>query len=571
MADFPDAVRSVLSRVGISILAPGSAWLFTDRGHIALIDGHVIGTPLPRLVAALEANDDEFLSRLHGHYCAAVIDQRGEIRGYCDRFGAKSVFWQLHPEHGLVIASEWNAMPVVPVCWDQTGVAEMFRFRWTSGQTTLVAGVSRLPQRHRVAFGSSGGVTVLPTARKGTAPPECRARPLSEQLDGTRGALRSTFEQLAESENKAAVFLSGGVDSSLLAALAKPAFDKCLLVTPVFAGGRNPELDAAKAFASKLELEHLLVHIDESRLERDLRELVDAKGGQIKFHLLALRQLTEAVPDEYPLLIYGEGADTLFGAAPFRRAETLLRRKRYADMVPESVGKLLAAVPGRRMRALLELSNVTARDIALRHFLIPYNAVERTLVERLAIDVSLDSIYAHSAISRFLARQDRSPRRTIQDIAITIDSANHFREIELVAARFGKRVAAPFFSREVSAVAGTLSDEQYFGAAYVKPVLRELACEHFDRGLIYKEKHGFEIPYSEWLNGPLAGCVAAARQERQLFDGELIRNLEVEGNHQLLWTLINWQLVNEGIVRRRRKERTGAPETGSYAMQRQQA
>jgi hypothetical protein len=315
----------------------------------------------------------------------------------------------------------------------------------------------------------------------------------------------------------------------------------------------------------------LLVPVDESRLERDLRQLVDAKGGQIKFHLLALLQITEAVPEDYPLLIYGEGADTLFGAAPFRRAETVLRWKRYADMVPKPLTKLLAAVPDQRVRAFLQLSNVTAREIALRHFLIPYNTVELAVLEKLAVDFPLDSIYAHRAISSFLSNGGRSLRRTIQDIAITIDSANHLREIELVAARFGKRVAAPFFSPEVRSVAATLSDAQYFGVTHVKPVLRELACEHFDRRLIYKEKHGFEIPYSEWLTGPLAGCVAAARQERQLFDGRLIRDLEPRGNHQLLWTLINWQLVNEGIIRRRGNQTFSPPETGSPVVQAREA
>ena len=45
-------------------------------------------------------------------------------------------------------------------------------------------------------------------------------------------------------------------------------------------------------------------------------------------HLLVMRQLFEAFPEEYQVVLYGHAADTLFGTVPFDRASTLLRRKR---------------------------------------------------------------------------------------------------------------------------------------------------------------------------------------------------------------------------------------------------
>ena len=541
-----------LAELGISVTMADSQRIVTRAKRIVLLDGGAIGMSPTELAEALEAEDDELLSGLHGHYSALVIDHDGQMRGHCDRFGGRSLFWQALSRR-IVIASRWEAMPIAGTEWDETGLPEMFRYRWTSGQRTLLAGVSRLPQWRRVRFARDGEIAVLATRQKPALPATAAPKPFREQLDATRGALKSVFDDVAASHRRAAVFLSGGVDSSLLAAMARAAFDECLLVTPAFAGGHNPELGKATAFARTLGLEHLVVAIDESRLTADLRELAGAKGGQIKFHLLAMLQMAEAIPDEYSIVIYGEGADTLFGAAPFRRAERLLQRRRRLRLLPRALLRLLSASGSPRLEVARSLAESSAVDVLLRHFLIPYDPVERALVERLCGSRPL-GIYAEDAAARFLATRDRPLRSTLQDIALTIDCANHFREIDLVMSRVGKQVVSPFMAKEVVAVAAALTDEQYFGRGYVKPILRELACEHYDRALIYREKHGFEIPYAAWLNGALSEHVDAVRRERMLFDGRLLRSVRTSDRHQLYWTLINWLVVNETLLERKREQ-----------------
>ena len=310
--------------VDIDISGAGVERITTDRNHTALIDGYGLGVSSEKLVSALESHDDEFLSRVHGDYCVLIIHPSGDMRGYCDRFGARTLYWQTTPAHGIIISSHWDNTPVYERQWDDLGLAETLRYRWTTGQRTLVAGISKLPLWHRVSFSRNGEISVNETAQRPVWPTNFEAVSFGEKLDETRGALTDALSEVAQSYDKAAIFLSGGVDSSLLAALARPCFKKCLLVTPVFSGANNPELETAKTFAETLQLEHLLVDFDPARLEKDLRELVRAKDGQIHFHTLAVHQLIRAIPDEYQLLIHGQEADTLFGSSPIKRTETYL-------------------------------------------------------------------------------------------------------------------------------------------------------------------------------------------------------------------------------------------------------
>jgi asparagine synthase (glutamine-hydrolysing) len=537
-----------LAGLAISISHDGIERIVTDRDHLALVDGYVLGVSMERLVAALESHEDSFLSSVHGAYCALIIHPSGDMWGFCDRFGARTLFWQTTPRGDVTITSRWESMPVYECQWDDMGLGEILRYRWLTGQSTLIRGISRLPHWHRVSFRRDGDISVLPSAQQPFSPTQYVPGSFREKLDETRSALTVAVEEMAQCYDKAAIFVSGGVDSSLLAALAKSAFEECLLVTPVFVGENNPELGPAKAVAETLHLEHLLVDVDTARFDKDLRELAPAKAEQINFHLLAMHQMIEAIPDEYQLLIYGQGADNLFGSDPYKRTEKLLRWKRYADFLPDLLSPALSRLPISKARGLSHLKQASVADVILEIFAIPYDPKALAIIRRF-YDADLDGLYAHQAVSAYLSGRDCGGLRgLLQDINLRSRAPTHYREAELSASRFGKRVFAPFLAAPVVEVAKTLTRDQYFGKKFAKPILREIACEHFDRALIYKKKRGFAVPYVSWLKGPLAHLVDAARRERDLFDGEAVGALDVEGHYPVYWSLIHWQLANEQVM-----------------------
>jgi asparagine synthetase B (glutamine-hydrolysing) len=188
-------------------------------------------------------------------------------------------------------------MPMPGSSWDPAGRAESIYHRYLAGTSTIVQGVSRLPHGFRLGLApGSRRVSLTPLPPRHQQPIVARPAQYREIVEATCSALTQAVADASEHYDNVAIFLSGGVDSSLLAALARLYFKRCLLVTPVFPGHDNPELDTAKAFASILKVEHLLVPIDETRLEHDLRQLTWQKGSQITFQLLAVQQMLAAIP-----------------------------------------------------------------------------------------------------------------------------------------------------------------------------------------------------------------------------------------------------------------------------------
>ena len=537
------------SRISIAA-GPEVHRIATRSGSDVLIDGYALGVEPDQLANAIAAEDDALLSRLHGHFSALVIEENGELSGICDRFGARSLYWR---EDGsrYVVCSRWESMPLGGLSWEPTGMAESVHYRYLGGTSTVVRGVSRLPHgfRWRLSPGQRRpAVTSLPPRHQ--QPVFIRPLPFERVVEDTCSALSGAIAEASVHYDNVAIFLSGGVDSSLLAALSKLYFKRCLLVTPVFPGHDNPELDAAKAFAGILKLEHLLVPVDETRLEQDLRKLTWQKGSQPTFQLLAIQQMMAALPAEYRLIMTGEVADTLFGSRLFKRTEAHLRLKRQADRLPRLAADWLSSFPNGRVRRFAKLRNVSAVDIAIQHNRVPYSDDSLPMIRDLCSSASPEELFLHKR------NRDRVPdpsdhlqvRRTFRENGLSATSANHFYECELAALNAGKHLFAPFMDHRVVQVANVLTREQFYGKDFLKPVLRELACEFYPRNLVYAKKWGFEVPYFAWLDGPLKTLVASARDERQLFDGRRLQALDVAAHYPAYWTLVTLKLLHRWLV-----------------------
>lgn len=530
----------------IEICDTGVHQVATASDSLALIDGYALGVSAEQLATILEAHDDAALSRIHGNFCALIIRPDGTMEGHCDRFGARTLYWQQSDHDGLVIASRWNSMPVPSINWDALGLGETLRYRWMSGQHTSLEQIYKLPHWQRVVFADHGEITIHDSDQAPKWPPEFEAVPIEDKISETRQALDQSLCDVASSYDNAAIFLSGGVDSSLLAALSKPHFKKCLLVTPVFPGSHNPELDYARSFARTLQLEHLLVEFDPGQLDQDLKQLIRLKGGQVTFQSVAFHQLMRAIPDEYQLVIHGEAADTLFGMGPISKTQTYLKWKDYTDLAPNFLLALMARLPYRRLQSLLRKLRSSRLDLTLQHFQIQYDRQAMRIIEGL-YDADLDSLYAHQLVAARPTTDYIDLRRLLQQINLKCSVANHFRELDVSASCFNKHFFAPFLSEPVISAAKTLTREQYFSNKAAKPVLRELACEHFEREMIYSRKRGFEVPFIEWLHGPLAHLVRNVLDERRLFDGRALSGLSIERQFSLYWSLINWQVLNNEL------------------------
>lgn len=259
------------------------------------------------LVHLFEEFGTDVFARLDAEFACAVWDGRRLVVAR-DRFGVKPLVYARLGE-GWAIASEAKALFSlgVPRAWNFRALGHVLQFQYLLWDETLFSGVHVLPPGHYAVFTPGSAPTIH---RYWSYAPE-PAGPVRPELlaDALRGAVRSRLR----GDREVAVQLSGGLDSSSVAAFAgRRAFT---------VGFENPAYDesaAARAVAGHLEVPLEVVAVAEGDLEA---AIVAGEGIAINGHIAAKYALARAIRAAgCAVVLTGDGADELFGGyAHFRR------------------------------------------------------------------------------------------------------------------------------------------------------------------------------------------------------------------------------------------------------------
>ena len=509
-----------------------------------LIDGYYWPQDQAYLIDVIQSKNFAALNEFEGHFSGILI-QGNDITIFNDRFGGKTIFYSFSNEE-LILASRPNLMPVNDITLSPSAAHECFYFRWTSNEKTLLADTKKLRARSFAKLQSNISFKqecywLLSTAKYNNSP-------LAEKQLQVKKALIANLKQAQKRYKKVAIFLSGGVDSSLLAALSKDVFEHCFLVTPVFKGQINPELNTAKAFAAQLGLPHHLVEVSPETLETELNMLVSLKREPLRhYSSLAMLAMLKAIPEEFDAVVYGEAADTLFGSNGINRIKTQFKWKQSTKVIPLFLLQLLKKLVPGRGKVLVDLKRTSLTELIYSLTAIQYSPKSTAVISKLDPGKG-EVLETQTWQKKIEANMTENVRYVAQEYIISSDIGKHFEEAEIIASYFNKHIISPFFDPKVIELANTLTDDDYFGDGFVKPVLREIACEYFSRELIYQRKYGFPVPFIAWLNGPLAHLVDNVRNERILFDGQLLDGLSIEKDYETFWLLINWQIFRHQVM-----------------------
>ena len=518
----PSVIELSCDASGVKVDCGDACTLAELEGKRIYLSGYVIGATPLQLLKDLDETG-EVLNRLDGHFSGVLITPHGEVILFCDRFGAKS--WYFHQTANQIKCStSWQSLP--SAAWQKEGVLECVHFRWLSGHFTLFDKVHKLPPYHLGLIKNSQCQTVqfsqYPKQNTNLS------LDIEQAKNITREYLKQSFTR-AESDNKsAAVLLSGGVDSAILAALATEHYDQVVAYTPVFTSGENPELETAKVFADTLKIEHKLIEIDEDKLVSDFEHLIAMQGAPLRhYSSLVVHALLRQVQEEY--VLYGEAADTLFGSNAVKRVEIHHNWKQQAQWIPSQLlslaGKLFP-----RAKIMQELKQQTDASLLLNMTRLRYSPQANHIIDKIAQyqELGLEPWHpVHMACEGDMAHKAKQ-------VAFTVEVPQHFKEIELSAETFGKKIISPFQQAQLQSLSASLSPALYFGEEYVKPILRELACETFPRERIYQRKWGFPVPALNWLKGPFHAKVEALTQAIPE-----LKNLSLEEDFEAFWLLLN--------------------------------
>jgi asparagine synthase (glutamine-hydrolysing) len=491
------------------------------------------------LLAAYDAWGEDCVTRLRGMFAFAIYDAaRRTLFMARDRAGEKPLFWALH-RGGLVFASELKALlldPEFPRRLSRPALAQYLSFGYVPGDHCILQGVHKLRAAHCLSWPLAGGAPRiwrywdLPAAVADEQAADREA--LTDELESLLGAAVS--EQLI-ADVPLAVLLSGGVDSSLVTAIAARA-SRHRVRTFTVTLPDDPQLNEARfarAVADYLGTEHVELPLDRSSVDllqtlaRQYDEPV-ADSSMIPTYLLA-----RTVSRHCKVVLGGDGGDELFGG--YLAYQSVVQRAHLRRYLPGSARALLAnmarfALPaGTRGRNSLMALEGTAADgiaqVAVWTDHADFHKVSPLLAQPLAEGTPKSWRRAQVDGARGLpgAAMAADFRSYLpEDILVKVDRASMLSSLEVRAPFLDQRVIEFAFGKVPNRLRATPRER--------KILLRSLARRLLPPSLDINRKQGFTIPMARWLTPPvISAWMAECREEiRAVLSESEVRRLTRE-------------------------------------------
>jgi asparagine synthase (glutamine-hydrolysing) len=465
------------------------------------------------LVHLYEEYGEAMVHALEGMFTFAIWDQRERrLLLARDRFGEKPLF--LH-EHGgeLMFASELTSLlHVKPQLreLDPYAVDAFFVFAYVPGPGTIVPDVRQLAPGHLLSWRRSRGCE----ERSWWSAPELGVR-RRESFRSVAAEARLLFEESVRSRLVAdvpvGVFLSGGVDSTLVAVAAAQASSRRLQTFTVgYDVGEVNETERARAVAERLGSDHHEVTLTRAdvadRAPKVLSHMDQPLGDRAA---VPLHALSEFARPRVTVALGGEGADELFGGYP-----------RYRWL--ERARRLQAALPGPALRSLRGALRQSARWG-------PVARPSRRLAPTPVLERNLDWVTSerrHRRESLYgprLAELDRG--RVLTNLAqrageldggaaarwlMHLDQVHYLPDDVLVktdraSMLVSLEIRTVFLHAGLAELAGSLDTSLHLGGAG-KALVHSLLPDDVlpPTGSRGYRKTAFRVPAADWLRGPLA-------------------------------------------------------------------
>jgi asparagine synthase (glutamine-hydrolysing) len=505
------------------------------------------------------------VERLDGMFAFAIWDApKRRLLLARDRLGIKPLYVAC-TDRELLFGSEIKAIlaarPGRPAM-NTTAVPEYLASGFLSGDATFFDGIRRLSPAHTLTWTATAGVTrrrywQLPApAERATKSFSAAAADLRERLFGAVGRHLMSDVPLG-------VFLSGGIDSSALAAMVKQTTQSPVRTFAVgFSEREANELHYAKQVAEWIGSEHREVVVSPDQFVAALGPLVWHEDEPIAFpSSVPLYFLSQLASEHVKVVLTGEGADELFLGYNRYRVTLWNARlgERYWSHTPAALrGVLRRAVtrlPGA-FRRVLTRSFVGVesglRDLYLENFSVITTAQQRRLLQRPAL---INGVH-----ERALDRIEAQPG-TLLDRLGRFDLETYLHELLMkqdqmsMAASIESRV--PFLDDRLVAHVAALPSQYKVRGWQTKAILRAAVRDLLPPQILSRRKMGFPVPLDRWFRGQFSALVdefvlGPRSVQRQFFESAALQELAAEhrtgaaAHGHRLWLLINleiWQRI----------------------------
>ncbi|NQT90376.1 MAG: asparagine synthase (glutamine-hydrolyzing) [Candidatus Omnitrophica bacterium] len=558
----------------IVVIANGEIYNFPELKKELISKGHrfYTRTDTEVIVHLYEEHGKAFPGLLNGMFSIALWDLRlKRLFIVRDRMGQKPLYYS-EEAGGFIFASELKAIMKAEgfsAEIDHASLADYFALDYIPSPGSILKGVKKLMPGHILQVGLSGEVEL--EAYWSLDEHWSKDTNGADPSRKIRSLLTESVKKRLMSDVGLGVFLSGGIDSTIITALAselKPS-ERIKTFSISFEDKSFDESGFSRLASERFNTEH---HQKEFRIKDMIEALFEISSLQDEPFadpsILPTFLLSKFARGQVKVALGGDGGDELFGGYPTYRAYLLAQGM---DALPSfSIGAL------RRLINMMPVSfENLSLDFRMKRFI---NAFSRSPIERHLVwmgGVGPDerkSLFSPSAaamtkeaveeeISSFY---DKMPDRDDLEKILHVDMNNYLREgiltkIDRASMYASLEVRSPFMDHELMEYALSIPVHRKLNMFSTKMVLKEAFKDIVPAAIAKRPKKGFGIPISRWITDELKDIVFDKLSERNInregiFNYGFIKGLLDEhlskkaDRRKELWSLFMFQVWKENFL-----------------------
>jgi len=516
------------------------------------------------IVHLYEQYGRDCVNHLRGMFAFAIWDRpKRKLFIARDRLGIKPLYYRY--SNGLLLfGSEIKtilAYPGVDPEFNQAGLAEYLAFGYLTGEDTFYAGIKKLLPGHTLEFDEAGNLSIQPYWDLSVAA-DTDNKPRSHYVKGYRDQLEQCVESHLMSDVPLGVFLSGGLDSSVIAALtAKRRQDPIQTFAVGYGEEAFSELPFARQVAKHIGSEHHEVRLSRQEFFDYLPKLIWHEDEPIVWpSSISLYAVAKLARERVTVVLTGEGSDeTLAGYT--RYAWTVKNAgldKFYRSVTPDAFRRVVRAVingsglPANLRRKLehtfLVRDGASWPSFYFDNFYSAFSAQDQDELLSPSAKVIARDAYAGSMQHWQHSSGDLLHRLLYTDIKTYLVELLMKQDQMSMAASIESRV--PFLDHVLVEYTASIPAKYAIKGLSGKHILKEAVEDLLPHDIIYRKKMGFPTPWAYWLAGPqlndLEKMLLSPRTlERGFFQPEAVKQMFAEhranrrdhGNR--IWRLLN--------------------------------
>jgi asparagine synthase (glutamine-hydrolysing) len=476
------------------------------------------------LLASVAQGGPKTAERFVGQFAFGMYDHAtGDTLLMRDRVGILPLYYYVDATL-LAFASEVKALLVAIPGGAQLDHAQLPGYlsaRAVPAPDTLFLGVKKVRPGHVLRVSAKGAVTSEPYW---TLPDPSDRLELSDQaaIDLVDEALVAAVDSSLVADVPVGSYLSGGVDSSLIVALAASARVRLGSAEPVktfsadFGDPRVDETEHADFVSEVFGTDHRRVRVEPSDFIDRWSELTWYRDAPVSEPAdIAVARLAQVAREHVKVVLSGEGSDELFGGYPKYRFANVTK---WAGLVPAELRRVTLrpieqALPAGRARLRIAVRAMTAESAA----------------DRMSTWFAPFTSYECAALLGTAATSGRPaiPHRGGVDLMGRVDLAgwlpdNLLERGDRMSMAASLELRPPFLDHRMVDLAFKLPGSLKVRSGTTKWVLKQVALRYLPQRIVIRPKIGFRVPLDAWFRDGLRDLSYDMLTARDSFVGGIL-------------------------------------------------